>query len=213
MRRPIALDLFCGAGGASMGLFRAGFDLVGVDSTPQPNYPFAFVLTDALEVSLAGYDFIWASPPCQRYMQSGMVNKKAAPDLVGPVRARLESSGRSWAIENVPGAPLRRDLVLCGSMFGLSVRRHRIFELDPRPAILLPPCDHSKPITGVYGHLHGQGGAWRNGTMPMLPSTLPVWRRAMGIDWMTARELSQAIPPAYSECIGRQVRQREDEKR
>lgn len=188
-----------------MGLARAGFAVVGVDIVPQPNYPFDFIEADALEFPMTGVDFVWASPPCQRYMQSGMVNKREAPDLVGAVRDRLESAGCRWVIENVPGAPLRRNLVLCGSMFGLGVRRHRIFEMHPWISILVPPCDHSKPITGVYGHPHGKGGAWRNGNKPMLPSTLSVWSRSMGIDWMTARELSQSIPPAYSEFIGKQV--------
>src|SRR5213076_433619 len=93
----------------------------------------------------------------------------------------------------------------CGSMFGLAVRRHRWFESSAPLSPFTPSCNHSAPITGVYGHPHGRGGAWRNGTKPMLPSDLVTWRREMGIDWMTAKEFSQAIPPAYTEWIGRHL--------
>jgi DNA (cytosine-5)-methyltransferase 1 len=205
MTRPRLLDLFCGAGGAAMGYYRAGFDVVGVDIKKQPNYPFEFIWDDALEAvtDLAcGFDAIHASPPCQHYMRSGMVRKDLAPDLVGQTRIALETAGLPWVIENVPGAPIRPDIVLCGSMFGLGVRRHRWFETNWSGPLMTLSCDHSLPITGVYGHPHGKGGAWRNGNKPMLPSDLPTWCKAMGIDWMTAREISQAIPPAYTEHIG-----------
>jgi hypothetical protein len=133
MTRPRLLDLFCGAGGAAMGYYRAGFDVVGVDIKKQPNYPFEFIWDDALEAvtDLAcGFDAIHASPPCQHYMRSGMVRKDLAPDLVGQTRIALETAGLPWVIENVPGAPIRPDIVLCGSMFGLGVRRHRWFETN-----------------------------------------------------------------------------------
>ncbi len=189
-----------------MGYHRAGFEVVGVDIVEQPEYPFTFVRGDALvpPFDLAGFDLIHASPPCQAYVRSGMVAKDGRhPDLLGPTRTMLQSSGTSWVIENVPGAPMRADVMLCGSMFGLEVRRHRWFELSQPVAFLTHPCDHSTPITGVYGHPHGKGGAWRNGFRPMLPSDLPTWSRAMGIDWMSARTITQAIPPAYAEFIGR----------
>ena len=202
------LDLFCGAGGAAMGYSQAGFtDIVGVDIIPQPNYPFTFIQGDALAppVELDGFDLIHASPPCQAYVRSGMVAKDGRHlALVDPVRKMLEESGRPWVIENVPGSPLRIDLILCGSMFGLDVRRHRWFESLPPLNPWTPPCDHSRPITGVYGHPHGKGGAWRNGKRSMLPSDLPTWSAAMGIEWMKASELSQAIPPAYTKFIGEQ---------
>ena len=178
----------------------AGFHVTGVDIKPQPRYVGdRFIQGDALGVDVQGYDFIWASPPCQAYIRSGSVAKDGRhPDLVGQVRARLVGA---WVIENVPGAPLRGDLLLCGSMFGLGVRRHRYFEAS---SPWLPPCgpascDHSKPITGVYGNPHGASGAWEG----MLPSDKETWSREMGIDWMATHELADAIPPAYSEFIGK----------
>lgn len=198
--KPRALDLFCCAGGVTRGLQRAGFHVTGCDIVASPRYcGDAFIQADALTVALDGYDFIWASPPCQRYITGGLVNRERAPDLVAPIRARLEQSEAVWCIENVPGAPLRRDLTLCGSMFGLSVRRHRVFEMSLGQLAAPRGCNHSRPAVGVYGHPHGESGAWPG----MLPGTLASWSAAMGIDWMAAPELAQSIPPAFSEFIGR----------
>jgi DNA (cytosine-5)-methyltransferase 1 len=208
MTRPRLLDLFCGAGGAAMGYYRAGFDVVGVDVKPQPRYPFAFVQADALRppFRLENFDAIHASPPCQAYIRSGMVARDGRHrPLIAPVRALLVSSGKPYVIENVEGAPVRPTFVLCGSMFALAIRRHRRFEVPSVFALHPATCDHSRPITGVYGHPHGKGGAWRNGKRPMLPSDLATWSRELGINWMTAKELAQAIPPAYTEFIGRQL--------
>lgn len=207
--KPRLLDLFCGAGGAAMGYHRAGFDVVGVDHKAQPRYPFAFHQADALEFLRAHgreYDAIHASPPCQAYVRSGMVAKDGRhPKLVAPVRELLAATGVPYVIENVPGAPLRCDVMLCGSMFGLGVRRHRIFESNAGLSPFTLSCDHSRRITGVYGHPHRRGGAWRNGKRPMLPSDKATWSREMGIDWMHPLELAQAIPPAYCEFIGHQL--------
>jgi DNA (cytosine-5)-methyltransferase 1 len=203
--RPRLLDLFCKQGGAAVGYHRAGFDIVGVDLERQPRYPFEFVQADARNYAFENgreFDAIHASPPCQRYTTGGRVaNRLGCPDLVGDVRALLDWLRRPYVMENVPGAPMRADVVLCGSMFGLKVRRHRIFESNVPIDLLLPPCDHSEPIAGVYGRLHGKAGAWPG----MLPSTLETWSAAMGIDWMDADGLSQAIPPAYTEWIGRSL--------
>jgi DNA (cytosine-5)-methyltransferase 1 len=223
-KRPRLLDLFCGAGGAAMGYHRAGFDVVGVDNRPQPHYPFEFIRADALQVlklgavqefveddvidagSVLSFDAIHASPPCQAYVRSGMVAKDGRhPELIEPVRELLEQTELPWVIENVPGAPIRPDVVLCGSQFGLKVRRHRWFETSSGEPILTLSCDHTRPIAGVYGHPHGKGGPWRNGKRPMLDGDVATWSDAMGIDWMTAPELSQAIPPAYTELIGHQL--------
>ncbi len=225
--RPRLLDLFCGAGGAAVGYSRAGFEVVGVDIKPQPHYPFESWQMDALSIlrswswgtvirpgsdrdwldapriGVDHFDAIHASPPCQRYIRGGLSHRDKHPDLLGPTRELLEATGLPYVIENVPGAPMRADLVLCGSMFGLKVRRHRWFEANfPLPAMTLA-CDHSQKIAGVYGNPHGKRGAWRG----MLPGSLESWSEAMGIDWMTTAELADAIPPSFTELIGHQLMQ------
>lgn len=204
--KPRLLDLFCGAGGCAVGYHRAGFEVVGVDIVEQPDYPFHFVQDDALRyleaillTAPAHYDVIHASPPCQAYIRSGVVAKDGRhPDLLGPTRELLLTTGLPYVIENVPGAPMRADILLCGSMFGLEVRRHRWFETNLPLPPWTPACDHSRPVAGVYGHPHGADGA----APGMLPGDLETWRRAMGIDWMDAKGLAAAIPPAYCEHIG-----------
>ncbi len=195
------LDLFCGAGGAAEGYRRAGFtEIVGVDHKPQPHYPFDFVQADVMTYLLDGFDVIHASPPCQAFTKARVIHGVSHTDLLTPMRKRLAAQATPWVIENVPGAPMRRDFVLCGSMFGLwasggRLIRHRWFELSPPPAslTLLPPCDHSGPIVSVFGH----GGTVYHG--------VDDWRSVMGIDWMTRDELAQSIPPAYTEYIGRRL--------
>jgi len=197
--RPRLLDLFCGAGGAAMGYHRAGFDVTGVDIAPQPSYPFTFVQADALAYPLDGFDVVHASPPCQAYSVLGNFGHDDYPDLYAAVRARIAAGRVPWAIENVPGAPYRQGVVLCGSMFGLQVRRHRNFETSH--LLLSPQCRHdTQPRTfTVCGH---SGGvlALRRPT-----GSADDWRRAMGIDWTTRDELAQAVPPAYTEWIGREL--------
>lgn len=203
-----ALDLFCGAGGAGEGLRRAGFEVVGVDIKPQPNYPFEFHQTDAIAYSSAGFDFIWASPPCQAHTSlKSMYNAKTHIDMIPETRAKLTASGLLWAIENVVGAPLQNPFTLCGTMFGLGsgddaeLRRHRLFETNfgTRPSVA---CKHTKPLTiGVYGG-HGRD---RRRTFSTQDFSIERRREAMGIAWMNGQELSQAIPPAYSEFIGREA--------
>lgn len=193
-----------------MGLNRAGFEVVGIDLKPQPRYPFTFIQADALNppVRLEDFDFIWASPPCQAHTSlKSMWNAKEHADLIPPVRAMLKASGKPWVIENVPGAPLETSITLCGTMFGLAVedaelRRHRLFETS-KP-ILAPACRHESPRTiGIYGE--GCRDSRRK-----FDKTIPEFgvvhgRRAMDIAWMSLAELCQAIPPAYSEFIARQM--------
>ena len=191
-----ALDLFSGAGGATKGLQNAGFHVTGIDNRPQPRYcGDAFIQADALlpPVRLEDFDFIWASPPCQAFTNARVIHGKKHEDKLTPTRQMLEASGRPWVIENVPGAPMRADYILCGSRFGeRRLKRHRLFETSWRGAALLPPCDHEDGnIVSVFGH----GGHIYHGVAD--------WRRVMGIDWMTRGELAQAIPPAYSEFIAR----------
>ena len=199
------LDLFCGAGGAAMGLHQAWPDaeIVGVDIKPQPRYPFKFLLGDALTVPYTGYDFIWASPPCQKYSQGthwvrGHAARQNHPDLINEIRCWLPEVPR--VIENVPGAPLEHPVMLCGSMFGLSgpkgyLRRHRHFEASF--PIAQPLCAHNGRAVSVCGH--GAGGLWG-----YRKANAEEARELLGIDWMTRDELAQAVPPAYSRYIAEQ---------
>src|SRR3990167_2619727 len=155
------LDLFCGAGGAAMGLHWAwpNAEPVGVDIKPQPRYPFTFVQADAVTYPLEGFDFIWASPPCQAYSALKGLTTTEYPMLVDAIRDRLEASGKPWIIENVVGANLRNPVQLCGSMFGLGVWRHRRFEMS-HPPLMTPECRHDlcpEPVdvTGTGGPFSG----------------------------------------------------------
>lgn len=234
-QKPRILDLFCGAGGAAKGYHDAGFEIVGVDISPQKNYPYEFWQTDALEVlregglwnydgwdeweQLGDFAAIHASPPCQRYSDLAKRNGNADdhPDLIGPVRELLEQTGLPYVIENVEGAPLRDPWLICGSWFDLGVdgyrlRRHRLFETNwPfRWDVLGSPdrclCSGDpRPVIDVSGggptkapRLDGKGGRTYKGTADQA-------RAAMGIDWMTKKELNEAIPPAYTELVGAQL--------
>ncbi len=249
--KPRLLDLFCGAGGCSVGYSRAGFDVVGVDIAPQPNYPFEFHQADALmalgqiQINMTptlwgvSFDAIHASPPCQAHStiakqvrKTGNLGRVAVedyapdhPDLVAPTRELLKATGLPFVIENVVGAPLRNPIMLCGSSFGLDVRRHRLFETNW--PLMAAPCAHHwqlprfrsldsrrhlkscvpvhgssqlASVVGVHGNLNYAGEQ-------------ELRKKAMGIDWMSNYELTQAIPPAYTEFIGEallhHLRQRE----
>lgn len=215
--KPRLLDLFCGAGGAAMGYARAGFEVVGVDIKPQPHYPFEFIQADALAYledvilwnrdphSRMGFDVVHASPPCQAYSITKSLRKRTHPDLVGPTRDHLVHTELPWVMENVPGAPLRNAIVLCGTMFPeLRVYRHRLFETDP--PIYFPPlgCNHSFSMPASKGQYHTLD------TQEFITAvghnfSAASGRIALGIDWMTRDEMAQAIPPAYTEWIGRQL--------
>jgi DNA (cytosine-5)-methyltransferase 1 len=212
--RPRLLDLFCGAGGAAMGYHRAGFDVVGVDIRPQPNYPFDFIQADALGLlriwirgnAIGAYDAIHASPPCQSYSSSTKHFGATALMLIEPVRDLFSSSSLPWVIENVPGSPLPRQstltgqhgVELCGSMFDLRVRRHRLFETS-FPIAAPRGCDHSYTVINPY---NAKARKRDNITRKSGLS----FGRAMEIDWMsTEDQVSQSIPPAYTEFIGTQL--------
>lgn len=180
------LDLFCGAGGCGAGYARAGFEVVGVDISPQPRYPFEFVQADAMTFPLEGFDAVHASPPCQGYANVTLWrgNQDDHPQLIETTRERLLASGLPFVIENVRTKALRPCMVLCGSMFGLAVRRHRGFETNWNGFRLVPSCQH-RSTDMAFMHKHERAYA-----------------DAMGCDWMTAREAREAIPPAYTEFVG-----------
>ena len=202
MTRPRALDLFCCAGGASAGLVAAGFDVVGVDLEPQPEYPYSFVQADALTFDLTGFDFVWASPKCQAFTaykrRPGHVRE--VENQIPEVRAKLRASGIPHVIENIPGAPLEHPFILCGSMFGLDVRRHRQFEATF--PVLVPPCNHAAQ-TPRFACATNRTNKRCTVEVGVYRIPLAVQRAAMGISWMSLPTLSQAIPPAYAELIGR----------
>jgi DNA (cytosine-5)-methyltransferase 1 len=215
------LDLFCGAGGAAEGYHRAGFEVVGVDHKKQKNYPFEFIQMDAFEaLDRFGpyFDVIHASPPCQAWVDSA--NKSKHPQLIDPIRDALKRSGRPYVIENVDSAPLRDWVMLCGTMFGLKVIRHRLFECSPSFYFAPFSCNHWGTVAaGDFAGVYGRGGRghrgidphsgrrMRWGSPPAGAKTQDFWSEAMEIDWMNRRELSQAIPPAYTEYIGNAMRQ------
>lgn len=192
-----------------MGYSRAGFEVVGVDIAPQPRYPFEFHRGDAIEVGAAllatgTFAAVHASPPCQAYSVATRVHGAEVvathPDLVAPTRALLAATGLPFIIENVPGAPLHGAMLLCGSMFGLEVRRHRIFE-GVVPVMAPFTCNHTDAAVPVYGHT-GAGANRGRERERGRSNGVADWKRAMDIDWMTVNELAEAIPPAYTAWLG-----------
>ena len=218
--KPLLLDLFCGAGGAAEGYRRAGFEIVGVDIKEQPHYPFRFICADVLPLLsswllgngtlnsdahwsfLDDFDAIHASPPCQAYTKARKLQGNTHPELIEPTRSLLQLAGLPYVIENVPEAPLHHPVTLNGTMFaGLRTKRDRLFECSwplTAPPTLYEAQKHTKmgrpPKPGEWMHVVGHfSGAYEGG-------------RAMGIHWMTKAELAEAIPPAYTEYVGWQLR-------
>jgi len=204
------LDLYCKAGGASKGYQLAGFEVVGVDIKKQKRYPFKFIQADCLELMkdiefLKSFDVIAASPPCQthsitQHLRNAQGKSTDKIDLIPQTREALIASGRPYVIENVPGSPLANPIQMCGSSFGLKVRRHRLFEsnLQLKGSV----CNHKeqgKPV-GIYGSMRDEipnGGH--------TAKSIEQAREAMGIDWMIWGELVEAIPPIYTKEIGTQI--------
>jgi len=201
------LDLFCGGGGGAMGYYYAGYEIVGVDNQPQPHYPFLFVLGDALCYAVLHgreFDLIHASPVCKGYSS---ITKIAGTqgnyrDSIGITRQVLQWIGKPYIIENVPGAPLINPIMLCGTMFGLNVIRHRLFECNPPIWFAPATCQHTKRVVkagrrpnrnkhyaSVVGHF----------------SDVEFAQHSMGIDWLGQRGLAQAIPPMFTKWLGNQM--------
>jgi len=217
--KPKLLDLFCGAGGAAMGYHRAGFEVVGVDIKPQKNYPFEFHQGDAMTWPLEGFDAIHASPPCQGYSRLRhlpWLKGRNYPLLIDPMRERLQGQAAPWVMENVEDAPLA-GVMLCGLSFGLPVYRHRLFETSAFMWGL--PHERHRAVIGHGRMINDRrkgtlnngsaAGAW--GTkQPIVTVAGGQFKKhdgelALDIDWMSKPELSQAIPPAYTEYIGKQL--------
>jgi DNA (cytosine-5)-methyltransferase 1 len=202
--KPRLLDLFSCAGGAARGYQRAGFHVVGVDIEDQPNYcGDEFHRADALKFPFDGFDAVHASPTCQTFSIATRYHPGTVddwPDLVTPMRDRLHRECRApFIIENVPGAPIRQDVLLCGEMFGLRLHRHRYFETEGFLVMQPPHTKHR--LRGALHNSHVEDGFARQvaGHFADMPSA----RAAMGVDWpMTRDELAEAIPPAYTEHIG-----------
>lgn len=209
--RPRLLDVYSCAGGAGMGYFRAGFHVTGVDRDPQPNYPFRFIQADALEMLkdrkfLAQFDAIHASPPCQFKALATLSQRLAGaeyPNLIPPTRELLQAQRLPWVIENVPDTPLRPDIRLCGCQFGLTLpgvgylKRERWFETSWHGFHLEMPHHHAGYAISIAGH---GTPAWVRAKTGHIG--VAEWRRVMGIDWTTRDELTEAIPPAYTEYVG-----------
>jgi DNA (cytosine-5)-methyltransferase 1 len=213
--RPRLLDLYCGIGGSARGYHDAGFDIVGVDIVRQYEYPYTFIRGDAVAFlrshDLTDYDVVHASPPCKLHTVARRVTTaryvtlfEPHVDFIEETRDLLVDAGIPYVIENVVGAPLLHAVRYCGSSFGLQVRRHRLFESSL--PLVAPPCRHDlqpNPV-GVYG----DGGAWVR-VAPGGGGRKVVGKDAadaMGIDWTTTQHgLAQAVPPAYTEHIGRQL--------
>jgi len=215
--KPRLLDLFCGAGGCPVGYARAGFEAVGVDIEPHPDYPFDLTVADAMEVLadadyLRTFDVVHASPPCPRYSSATKATGTSDqhPDLLPAVRAALVAAGVTWVIENVEGAPMPDAFTICGYAMGLptmtingitaGLSRHRLFESSE--FILSPGCAcDSAPKASIFGH---SGSLRINGRNTAIRKEDAV--RLLGVEWMTNRDdIADAIPPAYTEFIGGQL--------
>jgi DNA (cytosine-5)-methyltransferase 1 len=203
------LDLFCGAGGASAGYAMAGFEVTGIDVKHGKRYPFTYIRGDVRDYLhkdfLDQFDVITASPPCQthsstKHLRVAQGKSTDKIDMIPEVREALIASGKPYVIENVPGAPLINPVQLCGSAFGLKVRRHRLFESNVE--LHGTQCSHKeqgRPV-GIYGSMRDEipGGGHTAKTMPEA-------YEAMGIDWMIWSELVESIPPVYTKFIGEQI--------
>jgi DNA (cytosine-5)-methyltransferase 1 len=203
--RPRVLDMGCGVGGTSHGYWLAGCDVTGVDIAPQPRFPFTFIQADAAKFLLENYrefDAVTGSPPCQKWSRMSKCRPGLSdtyPDLIGPWRTAMQATGLPYVIENVYGAPLRQPVLYCTASFGKETYRHRFFEA-------------SFPLEGVPHSEHlvraSKAGHWEPGTyVSVAGHCAPMWkaREVMGIDWSTRDELVEAVPPCFTEHVGRQL--------
>lgn len=199
------LDTYCCQGGASMGYYLAGFDVVGVDFVPQPRYPFAFHQADAVDfIRTHGHEFdlIVGSPPCQSYSRAQKIQQREHPRLIAPTREAMQHTGRPWVIENVEeaGPEMEDPVTLCGASFGLHTYRHRLFEasfplaIPPHPRHLHPTVKMGRPLSG---------GDWYHAVGNF--SNVPYVRADMAVPWMSRDGIRECIPPAYTRFLGEQA--------
>lgn len=218
------LDLYCCAGGASKGYSDAGFEVVGCDIQHQPHYTFEFYQDDALHAldtllsgkqwngySLSDFAAIHASPECKGYTICNLSPKDLYEKQIDLIRDRLKATVKLYVIENVMNAKksLRASLLLCGSMFDLRTQRHRLFETNIPTLLMTPPCNHNSATIAVYGHSVWDssllGTPRKDGRSRPDSVSIKVGREVMGIDWMNIEELAEAIPPAYTRWLGKQL--------
>ena len=212
------LVLYCCGGGSSMGYSLAGFDVTGVDIVKKRDYPFEQIKADALEIVkdidfLKTFDLIHASPPCQGYSRAAKCSwgKISKINHIPIIRKALIKSKVPYVIENVEGSPLDSPIKLCGSMFNLKVRRHRLFETNIifNHELLCNHKKQGKPV-GVYGSMNDtvKGICSKTGKEVKGGSTaktLNEAREAMGINWLNWKDLTQAIPPTYTYYLGTKI--------
>lgn len=205
------IDLFCGGGGAAMGMHQAlaekgiKHEIHGYDIKDMPDYPFNFYKYDVMDLSFdnVACDFIWASPPCHKWVD-GVKNKDDRPDYITPTRTLLKKSNIPYCIENVDNAPLKTTLILVGEIFGLRVWRRRIFETS---FVVIQPKIPDKKGTSFHPFRDNRNAYYYtvvNGMKTKGIDTKENWEVAMGINWMTLYDLTQAVPPAYSKYIMQQ---------
>jgi DNA (cytosine-5)-methyltransferase 1 len=207
--KPRLLDLFACQGGASAGYAAAGFLPHGVDIDPQPRYPYDFTQADALQFIAErhswirhNFEAVHASPPCQLYSNAQRIQGREHPDLVGPIRDALNSLGLPWVIENVEGAPLRDPVTLCGSMFGLRTYRHRLFETGGGFALAQPDHpEHTAPLRKMGRRPQPGDMIHAVGNFSGVETVRADW----GVGWMNRDGIREAIPPAYSLAVGREL--------
>jgi len=218
MSRPKLLDVCCKAGLASDGYAAAGFEVVGIDRDPQPNYPYKFIQADLRDLApqwiAENFDAVAGSPPCWQHSVLRHRTGREYEDFISDTRALFEASGLPYVIENVEGAPLKDPLVLCGTQFPgrLRVKRHRLFESNIELAAPMPHPRGKHPLHFTHDKRKAHYGQLDEWTAFVSVNGGGNCSKAAALDAMGVRdrpltkdELNQGVPPVYTEHIGRQL--------